>query len=387
MSITTSIEFQMSLLLFVALLGYLVASRINQSAVIGEILVGIIVGPSILGLIEYDAFVEGLAHLGAVVLLFVIGLEFKVKEIYNIPNSVIGFLGVVVPWVGGFLLADYFGFPFHTSLFIGVAMTATSIAITANVLKEMGRLDTNVAKIIVGAAVIDDVLGLIALSITIQIVDLGTVNYGSIILVGLKAVLFLLICSLLGHHVFRRWIENLDKADITKTYPEFVFIFAMMVAFAYSMAAEFVGLSAIIGAFIAGVSMGGINLIHSKDLKNGAEYLHIIFAAIFFVSLGIIVNLHAVTSRIILFTALLTLVAILTKVVGCSAGGKIFKLSTRDSLIVGFGMSPRAEVAMIIALIGLTKGIITQDVYVAIIMVSLLTTVITPIVLRNWSFK
>ena len=135
-SIFTSPEFQMSLLLFVALGGYLIASRINQSAVVGLILVGIIVGPSVLGWITYTDFVGALAHLGAVILLFVIGLEFNLKDILSARNGIIAGVGVIIPWIGGYWLSLLFGYDTPTAIFIGTALTATSIAITANVLKD-----------------------------------------------------------------------------------------------------------------------------------------------------------------------------------------------------------------------------------------------------------
>src|SRR3989338_3059619 len=138
-ALTSTIEFQMSLLLFVALAGYLLASRINQSAVVWEILVGLLIGPSLLGLITYTDFVSSVAHLGAVILLFVIGLEFKLKEIFNIRYGIIALVGVIVPWFGGFYLAELFGYSFGSAIFVGTALTATSIAITANVLREMGK--------------------------------------------------------------------------------------------------------------------------------------------------------------------------------------------------------------------------------------------------------
>ena len=134
-ALTSTIEFQMSLLLFVALAGYLLASRINQSAVIGEILVGLLIGPSLLGLITYTDFVRSVAHLGAVILLFVIGLEFRLKDIFNFKYSVIALVGVIVPWIGGYYLARLFGYEFGSAVFVGTALTATSIAITANVLR------------------------------------------------------------------------------------------------------------------------------------------------------------------------------------------------------------------------------------------------------------
>lgn len=385
-SLFASPEFQMSLLLFVALGGYLIASRINQSAVIGLILVGIVVGPSLLGWITYTDFVRGLAHLGAVVLLFVIGLEFSLKDILSVRNGVIAGVGVIVPWIGGYGLSLFFGYDTPSAIFIGTALTATSIAITANVLKELGKLQTEAAKAIIGAAVIDDVLSLLALAISIDVVG-GTVSAGGIALVAIKAIAFIVIAGAFGLLVISRSLELLDTTKFVKKFPEFIFIFAMMLAFLYAMLAEAVGLSAIVGAFIAGVSFEGVRLFHSKSLKEGAEYLQIIFASIFFVSLGILVDFHAMTPEVALFLVMLTIVAIITKVIGCGIPARMMGLSNKDALIVGFGMAPRGEVAMIVALIGLEAGVIGQGVYVVIVLMSLLTTLITPIVYRNWFYK
>ena len=379
--VVSGIEFQMSLLLFVSLLGYLLASRINQSAVIGEILVGLLIGPSVLGLITYTDFVQSIAHLGAVILLFVVGLQFKFEEIYKVKYFVIALVGVIVPWFGGYLTAGYFGFGFIPSVFIGTALTATSIAITASVLKEMGKLDTPAAKVIIGAAVIDDILGLLALAFTNQIVE-GSFNYWSLLLIGIKAVLFLGCGSLFGNIFLNRKIIEFDSTPLAKKYPEMPFIFTMMLAFLYSMIAEAIGLSAIVGAFIAGVSMGNVKLKHSRDFIEGSDYLHIIFASIFFVSLGIIADLHSFDIGMVVFLLAITIVAVFTKFLGCGLTSKLFGFSNKDSAVIGIGMAPRGEVAMIMALIGLTSGAISQNVYVTLVLMSLFTTIITPILLR-----
>jgi Kef-type K+ transport system membrane component KefB len=385
-SLFTSPEFQMSLLLFVALAGYLIASRINQSAVIGLILVGIVVGPSVLGWITYTDFVRGLAHLGAVILLFVIGLEFNLKDILSARNGIIAGIGVIIPWIGGYWLALLFGYDMPSAIFIGTALTATSIAITANVLKELGKLQTEAAKAIIGAAVIDDVLSLLALAISTDAVS-GTLSAGGIAIIAVKAVAFIVIAGAFGLLVVSRFFEKLDATAFAGKYPEFIFIFAMMMAFLYAMLAEAVGLSAIVGAFIAGVSFERVRLYRSRSLKDGAEYLQIIFASIFFVSLGILADFHALTAEIAVFLIALTIVAIVTKVIGCGIPARFSGLCTRDALIVGFGMAPRGEVAMIVALIGLESGIIDQGVYVTLVLMSLLTTLFTPIVYRNWFYR
>ncbi len=384
--IVSSIEFQMALLLFIALAGYILATRINQSAVVGEILVGLIIGPSVLGWITYTDFVQTLAGIGAIILLFVIGFEFKIADLINPKYVLIGLIGIIIPWIGGYGTALLFGYDAGSSIFVGTALTATSIAITANVLREIGVLHTDVSKAIIATAVIDDVLSLIALALTSATVT-GTLTVFDIELVLLKELGFLIIAGAIGIYALAPFIIKLDKRPICKQYPEFVFIFAMMIAFFYAVVAEYLGISGIIGAFIAGVSMGSVRLTHSRSIHESAESLYIIFASIFFISLGILVDVHAVTEQTLLFLLVLTIVAVITKVIGCGAPAKILGMSWRDSAILGFGMAPRGEVAMIVALLGLNMGLIGQDIFTSIVMMSLLTTIITPIVYRNWFYR
>lgn len=379
----TTIEFQLSLLLFVALAGYLIASKINQSAIVWEILLGIAIGPSILGLILYTESVQILAHIGAVVLLFVVGLEFELKDIFNIKYGIIALIGVIIPWIGGYFLAMLFGFDFISSVFVGTALTATSIAITANVLKEMEKLHTEAAKAIIGAAVIDDILGLLVLSISMQVTN-KSVSIFPLILVIIEAVVFMLVGGFIGHVYLSKLLERFDTIKLAKKFPETVFIFAMMIAFSYAMIAELIGLSAIVGSFLAGVALTTCVIKHGKNFKEGAEYLEIIFASIFFVSLGVLADFHTLTLQILWFLIVLTIVAFLTKIIGCYVGARIGRISHKISLVVGMGMAPRGEVAMIVALIGLDLGIIQQDIYVSLILMSLLTTIFVPIILQHY---
>jgi Kef-type K+ transport system membrane component KefB len=381
-----TVEFQMCLLLFVALGGYLLASKINQSAIIGVIFAGLIIGPSFLGLITYTDFVRSLASLGAIVLLFVIGLEFKIQDIFKWKYGVIALIGVILPFIGGYFVAKSFGFDFATAIFIGTALTATSVAITANVLREMGKLQSDVAKAIIGAAVIDDILGLLILSTSQQIAT-SSFSFFPIFWILIKAILFVGVGIIIGVMYLTKAIKKIDNSKFATKYPETVFIFAMMIAFLYALIAESIGLSGIIGAFIAGVSLEGVIIRRGKDYKQGAEYLQIIFASIFFISLGILADIHALTWWILLFLLVLTIIAVLTKLIGCYIPARMQGMSKKDSLAVGFGMSPRGEVAMIVALIGLNAGLIKQDIYVSLVFMSLLTTILTPIILRKWFFK
>jgi len=382
--LSSTLEFQMSLLLFMALAGYLIASKINQSAIIGEILVGILIGPSLLGLITYTEFVRSFAQLGAVVLLFVIGLEFKIKEIFNPKYGVIALIGVIVPWVCGFFLADLFGYNFTSAVFVGTALTATSIAITANVLKEMGKLRSEAAKAIIGAAVIDDILGLLFLSFSMQVVK-GSLEVLPLLLIIVGSLVFIVLGAYIGYTFLSRMIEKIDCTKIARKFPETVFIFTIMIAFFYAMIAEAIGLSAIVGAFLAGVSLEGVTIWHSKDYKEGGDYLRIIFASIFFVSLGILADFRSLSLQIVWFIIALTFVAFFTKYLGCYVGARLGKLSHKVSSMVGVGMIPRGEVAMIVALIGLNLTVIEQDIYVSLILMSLLTTVLVPPILRYQS--
>ncbi|MDO8715675.1 MAG: cation:proton antiporter [Dehalococcoidales bacterium] len=385
-SILASTEFQMSLLMFVALGGYLIAFRINQSAVVGIILAGIVVGPSLLGLVTYTDFVATLAHLGAVVLLFTIGLEFSIKEIAKFRYLVIALFGVIVPALGGFFLARLFDFDFNAAVFVGTALTATSIAITANVLREMGKLRTEAARAIIGAAVIDDVLALLALSVSGGLVS-GEFSAMSLLITSAKAVWFIILGILFGKLVLNKLIVRFDKTKLCGKYPESIFLFAIMVAFFYAMVAELVGLSAIVGSFLAGASFAGVKVTRGHIFREGAEHLQIIFASIFFVSLGVIMDLHFVTPALLWFVLALSVIALLTKIIGCGLPAILQRMSFKDAMIIGVGMAPRGEVAMIVALIGLSQNLIDQSTYAALILMSLLTTIIPPLILRNWLFK
>jgi Kef-type K+ transport system membrane component KefB len=381
----TSIELQMSLLLFVSLAGYLLASRIGQPAVVGIILLGLLVGPSVLNLITYTDFIKSIAHLGAIVLLFVIGLEFSITDLTNLKYCVIGGAGVLVPFAGGYWVSRAFVLGFGPSLFIAVAVTATSIAITADVLREMGRLQTPAARAIIGAAVVDDILALLCLSVVQQTLG-GTFSARRTLLIFVEAVAFLAVGAILGRKVLSPVMNRIDCSFMSRKYPEVVFIFAMMVAFFYAMVSEWIGLSAIVGSFIAGVALGGAELSCSKDFREGSEYLRIIFAAVFFVSLGILVDFKSIDLSILWFLLALTVIGVITKDLGCGIPAKMLGSDMRDSMAIGFGMTPRGEVAMIVALIGLNRGILDQPLYAALVAMSLLTTIFPPLVIRNWIY-
>jgi Kef-type K+ transport system membrane component KefB len=226
----------------------------------------------------------------------------------------------------------------------------------------------------------------LALSLAESLVS-GSIKLVPILLITAKAVGFIAIGIFVVKTLLNKMLSGLDKSKLAEKYPESIFIFAMMVAFLYSITAELVGLSAIVGAFLAGASFDAVHLKRAAVFKEGAEHLQIIFASIFFISLGVLMDLRVITISMLVFVVVLTIVALLTKVIGCGGAAKILGWDIRNSLIIGVGMIPRGEVAMIVALIGLNQRLIPQSTYSALILMALLTTVIPPIILRNWLFK
>ena len=376
----------MSLLLAVALAGHLLAGLVRQPAVVGQILVGLLVGPSLLGWITYTSFVTNVAHLGAIVLLFVVGLEFRARELAALRPFLIAIAGVIVPWLAGYLVARGFGFETTRALLIGVALSATSIAITADTLRELGRLQSPESRLIIGAAVIDDVLALLALSMTEQLGS-GAIEVTAIALMALKAVLFIAAGAWLGQIVLARLSAKIDNSRLAERSPEFIFVLGLLTAFTYALIAEHIGLSAIVGAFVAGIVFEGIQVSKSRSVHLGAEYVRAAFGAVFFVSLGVLADLRTVGTETLVFAGALTLVAFLSKFIGCGITARLTGVTNRDSLIIGVGMAPRGEVAMVIALLALNRGIIEQPAYVAMVLMSLVTTLVVPVLLRNWLYR
>ncbi|MFH0962175.1 MAG: cation:proton antiporter [archaeon] len=376
----SGIAFQMSLLLFASLFGFFISFRFKQSGVVGSILAGIILGPSLLGIIPYSEIVAALATIGAIFLLFTVGLDTKLEDLWNPKAGAVAFAGIVFPWLGGYLISLLFGYGGKASFFIGTALTATSVAITVQVLSELGKLGKPEAKIILSAAIIDDVLGLFALAVAEQVAGPGRVSPLILLEKGLIAAIFIAGGLFIGKRFISRKIEELrDWALTRRNYEHVPFILAVFVAFTYSVLAEVAGLSAIIGAFIAGISIGHLE---SGTHKEGARYFEIIFGNLFFVSLGILVDLRkALNPSLILFVLLLTLVAVLTKFIAGFVTSRTFKFPLKESTIIGMGMVPRGEIAMIIALVGFGAGALNQSAFSAIVLMSLLTTLITPIAL------
>ena len=366
-------------LLSTKLLG-LLTKRFAMPQVVGALLAGLILGPAALGVLQETDLMDQLSELGVIVLMFNAGLGTDVTELKRSGKaaSLIALIGVIVPLVAGFALASFFNTGEKAMLqnvFIGVVLTATSVSITVETLKEIGKLSTKSGNAILGAALIDDVLGIIALTIITSMADTSV----SIATVLIKIVVFFAISLVIGIFLYKLIDKLFKRSDVDKR--RFVII-AFVCCLLYSFAAEeFFGVADITGAYIAG-------LIFSKTpkltyLQNRFETLsYMLLSPIFFASIGLKVELPQMSGSIIVFSILLMIVAILTKVVGCGLGAKLCHYSNTDALRVGVGMISRGEVALIVANKGISTGLMKAEFFGPIVIVVIVTTIVTPILLK-----
>ncbi|MGB2581754.1 MAG: cation:proton antiporter [Thermoplasmata archaeon] len=385
--------FQLALLITLAMVSSLVFTRLGLPKVVGQIALGILIGPSVLKIIVVDAgsatgeLIPLFAGFGAIIMLFLIGFECDIKEIYTRKNIVIAIGGISLPWVAGFLIAWFMlpdGDPaydrFFQSIFIGTALVATSVAITAGVLKEMGIIGSGVAKTILGAAVVDDVLGMVVLAITAGVATGEGIDLMGFLWIVIAAVLFVGLGSYFGMRFAVRLIGRVERIGIARGMKESGFLLALAFAFLYAFISEQVGISAIVGAFIAGTCFSRCE--YRKQFMEGIVFLEWIFAPIFFLSLGIIVDISKLPLEMWIFALVLAMVAVLSKLIGGGLPARLYGMSRGESVSIGLVLAARLEVASIIALYGWNAGIISDDVYSAIIIMGVISVLVAPTLLR-----
>ncbi len=355
--------------------------RVKQPAVVGEILAGILLGPFVFNIVEPSHFYNVLAEIGVIILLFTVGLQTGVDELLLVGKTslIVAILGVVFPFVFGFLYAQIIAHKTVEAMFVGAAMVATSVGITARVLADLRILDAKVSKVILGAAVFDDIIGLIVLAIVTGL-GKGAISYLKIGLVIFEAVAFVLFLIFIGKRVVPYVAPGLGALK-TRNAP---FSLAILLCLGLSLVASYIDLAAIVGAFMAGMVLSGLNIEFRLSLK--AESLYDFLVPFFFVVMGMHVDLSVFTQAHIIGAALLlTLFAIAGKFLGCGLGA--LNLGMSQASIVGIGMVPRGEVGMIIASIGLSMGAIGSDLYSVVIFMVVATTLLTPPVLRRMILK
>lgn len=360
----------------------MITKRFHLPQVVGALVAGIVLGPAMFNMLHETDFLQQLSSLGVIVLMFTAGLETDIKELKKtgVASFIIALLGVVVPLVGGFTLAMLFNKGTSTevilqNIFIGIILTATSVSITVETLKELGKLNTKAGNTILGAALIDDILGIIALTLITSFSDASV----SIFIVILKIALFFIFAGVIGiilHYLFRRWVK-MYEAD-KRRFVIISFVICLLLSF---IAEEFFGVADITGAFIAG-------LIISDTEKTGyinsrfETLSYILLSPVFFASIGVKVELGKMTTETVIFTLILIVIAILTKIIGCGLGAKVCKYSNKESLQIGVGMISRGEVALIVASKGLAIGLMVEQFLAPIVLVVVVTTIVTPVLLK-----
>jgi len=378
--------------------------RINQSPVIGELLVGIILGPSLLGIIGHSEVLDVLAEIGAIILLFMVGLETSVEDLKKVGTLAItvAILGVVFPFGMTYVTIMALGYPQIEALFVGAALVATSIGITARVLADMGLLDTKEAKLILAAAIVDDILGMIVLTMVSGMAQGSFSIYNTVVII-IEAILFIIAILYFGRKMLsratgRHSVEQYRtiEGDVTLKYKTRVyrqdsvvdrlrqkdapFIIVLLACFGISALAQRFGLAAIIGAFFAGMLFTDTK--GSYDVEEKMHSVYVLMTPFFFVVMGSKVDLGALASfGLIGLLILLSAVAIISKLLGGYLGA--LRMGAQSALVVGAGLVPRGEVGIIVAAVGLNVGTIGSDIYSVIVMVSIITTLYAPPLIRT----
>ena len=377
----TSFVLQLSILLVAAIAGGLLIKRFGYPVALGELLVGILLGPSIFNLISDQATVSVFAELGAIILLFYIGLETEMADLRKqlLPSLSVGVLGAIVPLVLCYYTALAFGISNNEALFLGVVFTATSIGITIRLLKDMGKLNNPAGLTILGAGIVDDIVAVILLSVVLSILS-GGVNAVDIGLVVVKAIIFWAIIVLIGSKVLVRTIDKVRLDD------EYLILLLLAYGFLAAYISATIGLSAIVGAFAAGLPLS-TRQVKVRMVLEKTRSLYMFFVPIFFISIGTLINL-SVFGESAFLGLVITAMAFIGKIIGSFTAARMTKFSTRESLKIGISMTPRGEMGLIIASLGLTSGLISTGTYSVAVMAVILTTFIAlPIIKKVYETK
>ncbi|HEU5208351.1 MAG TPA: cation:proton antiporter [Longimicrobiales bacterium] len=352
------------------------AERIGQPAVLGELVAGVILGASVLGIVDSgNAMIHLLAELGVILLLFQIGLETDLKRLLSVgpASAVVALTGVAVPFLGGYFVADALGMDTMPAVVAGAALTATSVGITARVLSDLGRLQEPESQIVLGAAVMDDVVGLIILAVVSQVVGGAELTAGSVLMTTALAFGFLIGVLVIGSFVVPRLFDFLAKIGKEETLGTMALAFAFLVAYL----ADAAGSALIIGAFAAGLVLAPTN--HAMTVEHNVLRLSMFFVPIFFVSVGAAVDVRTFGDpQVLIIGGALIAVAIAGKFV---AGYAPFWFKGKKA-VIGVGMIPRGEVGLIFAQMGLTSGVLTLGYFSALTLMVMVTTFMAPPLLK-----
>lgn len=346
--------------------------RLRQPAVAGEILAGILIGPGMLGLVRPNELTAALAEIGVIFLLFLVGLETKPSDIFRVGGRAlaVAVFGVIVPFVLGWAVMLAWGAGSIESIFVGSAMVATSVGITARVLGQMGLLSLDVSRVILGAAVIDDILGLLILAVVSSLAK-GDVDYLQIVTTAGMAIGFTVLIIVVGARTVNRIRPRIERLRVGQSY----LVFGLSLCLGLALVASYIGVAAIIGAFLAGMALAEAS--EHTDMPHQAEAVTEFLLPFFFVSIGMQLQLDAFLNRsIVALAVVITLLAVLSKLVGCGAAA--WSMGRKKAIQVGMGMVPRGEVGIVVAQIGLGLHVISDGVYGVVLFMAIATTLIAP---------
>ncbi|RDU37734.1 sodium:proton antiporter [Neobacillus piezotolerans] len=361
---------QLAIILIASKLAGSLSVRLGQPSVLGKLLIGIILGPSVLGLVNETATLAQLSQIGVILLMFIAGLETDIDDFKKSGKaaSFVGFGGIIFPLVGGYLVGGLYGLTTFESWFLGLLLSATSVSISVQALKELNQLQSREGTAIMGAAVIDDVVVIIALAFLMSFAG-GDVNLTTVIL---KKVVFFAAAILVGWKAVPWFLEKFGGLKVTET----VISSALIICFVFAYFAEYTGVAAIIGAYIAGVAIS-VTKFKEEVFEKVETISYSLFVPVFFTSIGISAEFSGIGDNITLIVVL-TVLAILTKLAGAAFGARLSGFGWNSSMGIGSAMVSRGEVALIIASIGLESKLLTQDLFATLVVVILITTIVTP---------
>jgi Kef-type K+ transport system membrane component KefB len=377
-----SILAQFALILVAVKLAGHLSQKAGQPSVFGKLLVGLVLGPAVLGILHPTPLIKELSEVGVILLMFLAGLETNLKDLRKsaLASGLVAVCGVVLPFLGGWGVSSTYGYDTATAIFVGVLLVATSVSISVQTLRELGRLNSKEGVTILGAAVIDDVLGLIVLSTVLGLLAAeGGAGGGllPVLLLAVKVVVFFGLAAFLGMKVvppITRWFSKFKVGAP-------LIAASVAVALAFAALAELFGLAGIVGAYVCGLALSVTDLkermFHEVEVVTFST-----FTSFFFVSVGLAADIRGLGGKFWVFVILLTFVAIMTKILGGGLGARLAGMRPASALAVGVGMIARGEVGLIVAGIGLERGLITQEIFTGMVVMVMATTIVTPPLLK-----
>lgn len=371
--------FQLAIILLASKIAGDISVKLGQPSVLGKLLIGIVLGPTVLGVVTNTDILRELSQIGVILLMFIAGLETDTEEFKRTgkASTYVGIAGIIFPFAFGYLAGFFLQLSMIESVFLGLLLSATSVSISVQTLKEMGKLKSREGTTILGAAVIDDILVIVALAFVMSFAG-GDVNLGMVVL---KKVAFFAIAILLAWKVVP-WVLN-RFAPLRVS--EAVISAGLIICFVYAYLAEYAGVAGIIGAYIAGVAISLTK--HKHEVFEKVETIsYSIFVPVFFTSIGVTAQFMGITQNIWLILGL-SILAILTKLIGSAIGARLAGFEWRSSLGVGAAMVSRGEVALIIAAMGLESNMLSSDMFAVIVVVVLITTIVTPPMMKVFMSK